>query len=226
MANDHRLPGQWEQFETGLFQNQWRDYDPALGRYLDPDPIGLNGGANIYAYAGGSPLMFIDPDGLHATIPDTGVARGTLIGPFNEPFVPPSDMDPSSQSILATRRVAIGANGGYYLTFEFDPTIFEFEVLVDRNHGPTRTFQGFLACPMGLFKPGMRPYNAARFSAPDLRDSSWNIKFYDSDGHPISPVTGRKLKTQFDPTGTKNAPHHRPIDRPDDLLNYFGISLD
>jgi RHS repeat-associated protein len=60
---DLRLPGQWEQFEAGLYQNWWRDYDPTTGRYLQPDRLGLGGGPNMYSYANQSPLTYIDPDG-------------------------------------------------------------------------------------------------------------------------------------------------------------------
>ncbi|CAN0385529.1 unnamed protein product, partial [Phaeothamnion confervicola] len=60
---DLRLPGQWEQFETDLYQNWWRDYDPSIGRFVQPDPIGLAGGSNIYGYGRQNPLGIVDPDG-------------------------------------------------------------------------------------------------------------------------------------------------------------------
>jgi RHS repeat-associated protein len=44
--------------------NYMRDYDPAVGRYVESDPIGLGGGSNTYAYAHASPSMNIDPHGL------------------------------------------------------------------------------------------------------------------------------------------------------------------
>ena len=50
--------------ETGLysFRNRW--YDPDLGRFLSEDPIGLEGGINLYAFAGNNPLNYTDPYGL------------------------------------------------------------------------------------------------------------------------------------------------------------------
>ncbi len=61
---DLRLPGQWEDEETGLYHNDQRYYDPQAGRYLSPDPLGLAGGLNAYAYADNNPLGFADPLGL------------------------------------------------------------------------------------------------------------------------------------------------------------------
>ena len=59
-----RFPGQIYDAITGHHYNYFRDYDPKLGRYMQADPIGLNGGLNRYGYVGQSPLMFIDPFGL------------------------------------------------------------------------------------------------------------------------------------------------------------------
>lgn len=50
--------------ETGKHYNYFRDYDPAIGRYLESDPIGMAAGANTYGYVGQSPLLFVDPLGL------------------------------------------------------------------------------------------------------------------------------------------------------------------
>jgi len=59
-----RLPGQYEDAETGLHYNHHRYYDPDLGRYLSPDPLGLAAGPNPYVYAGNDPVNHIDPTGL------------------------------------------------------------------------------------------------------------------------------------------------------------------
>ncbi len=48
----------------GLYYFRARAYSPRLGRFLQPDPIGYDGGLNLYAYVGNDPLNLIDPYGL------------------------------------------------------------------------------------------------------------------------------------------------------------------
>lgn len=59
-----RFPGQYFDQETGLHYNYFRDYDPSTGRYIESDPIGLDGGLNTYSYSELNPLRYIDPLGL------------------------------------------------------------------------------------------------------------------------------------------------------------------
>lgn len=51
---------------NGLLYMRARYYHPGLRRFVNPDPIGFEGGSNWYAYAGGNPLMANDPSGLAA----------------------------------------------------------------------------------------------------------------------------------------------------------------
>lgn len=63
-----RLPGQYEDAETGLHYNQQRYYNPERGQYLSPDPLasspGYPDGPNPYAYVRYNPLRYVDPQGL------------------------------------------------------------------------------------------------------------------------------------------------------------------
>jgi len=63
-----RFPGQYEDRETGLLDNNLRSYAPEFGRYLEGDPQGLSAGVNLYAYAFSNPLRFADPFGLDVNV--------------------------------------------------------------------------------------------------------------------------------------------------------------
>jgi RHS repeat-associated protein len=73
--------GQRVDVETGgFYYYRARHYSPAWGRFLQPDPIGYAGGANLYAYVSNDPLNLIDQLGLSADQPGYGqaFAQGTV----------------------------------------------------------------------------------------------------------------------------------------------------
>jgi RHS repeat-associated protein len=78
-----RFPGQYYQAETGTNYNYFRDYDPAVGRYIESDPIGLRAGANTYVYARGNAVLFRDPLGLDVTMTCRPLSPTTFLGPIS-----------------------------------------------------------------------------------------------------------------------------------------------
>jgi RHS repeat-associated protein len=77
-----RFPGQYADDETGLAYGRMRYYDPELGRFVSPDPISIEGGLNLWAYAR-NPIGWADPLGLedgwalHCRMQDAGIPRPT-----------------------------------------------------------------------------------------------------------------------------------------------------
>jgi RHS repeat-associated protein len=78
LENHLRFAGQYLDEETGLHYNWNRYYDPAIGRYLTTDPLGIQKEeVNLFLYVKANPIRNIDNTGLLTC----GSGR-------NEPFVP------------------------------------------------------------------------------------------------------------------------------------------
>ena len=93
-----RFAGQYFDQETNLHYNTFRDYDPATGRYVQADPIGLAGGSmSLYTYADNAPTMRTDPLGLQAIpMPPPPVPGFPLPGSRPKPNDPSNLLDPPS----------------------------------------------------------------------------------------------------------------------------------
>ncbi len=64
-----RFRGQYFDSETGFHYNFFRSYDPIQGNFISPDPLGIAGGSNFYAYPR-NPLSWDDPFGLSCGPPN------------------------------------------------------------------------------------------------------------------------------------------------------------
>src|SRR5436189_2634301 len=63
---DFNFTGFYRHAKSNLDLATYRAYDPELGRWLSRDPIGENGGLNLYKYGANSPIVHIDPSGEFA----------------------------------------------------------------------------------------------------------------------------------------------------------------
>lgn len=89
-----RFAGQYFDEETGTHYNYQRDYSPGVGRYLQTDPIGIDGGVNVFVYAEENPVKLNDPTGQQAVLPGPGGIPIPIPGPT--PGGPrPTPIDPT-----------------------------------------------------------------------------------------------------------------------------------
>jgi len=101
--NQPELPYEWfgsliteHADASGLLYRRNRYYDPATGRFTQPDPIGLAGGLNLYGFANGDPVNFSDPFGLCPERPwecpeiqEEGKRLAEIDKPLESPLVDP-----------------------------------------------------------------------------------------------------------------------------------------
>lgn len=77
-ANPYGFTGRRFEAETGLIYIRNRYYSPALGRFIQPDPLGYIDSPNLYQYAYNDPGSYLDPMGLSTSFHGKSVADRIL----------------------------------------------------------------------------------------------------------------------------------------------------
>jgi len=114
-AYNIRFAGQVFDGQAGLHYNGFRDYDPAIGRYPQGDPLGLGGGSiSPYLYAVVNPLSFADPWGLWASVSVSGNDVSITIPiTYSGPGADPGRIKDWNDAI---QRIWSGQFGKYHVT--------------------------------------------------------------------------------------------------------------
>ena len=64
LGNPYMFTARRWDYNANLYYYRFRDYQPDLGRFCQPDPIGYYGSMNLYQYCLNSPTNWFDPWGL------------------------------------------------------------------------------------------------------------------------------------------------------------------
>jgi RHS repeat-associated protein len=142
-----RFPGQYDDVEIGFYYNYFRLYDPLSGSYLQGDPIRLNGGINIYMYAGGAPINAYDPFGLRIThvSPELGDAFDVVkSSPAGRDLIDELERSPRKYRILATSKCDEGRAITLENTIYINPNM-DFKINVRNSKGRTTKVRASLA---------------------------------------------------------------------------------
>lgn len=84
--------GQYHDSESGLLYSRFRYLDPETQRFLSPDPSGIVGGLNLYAYCA-NPLQDVDPYGLDSRKLDQALGGKTGDGKQAHHVIPEAVMN-------------------------------------------------------------------------------------------------------------------------------------
>ncbi|HEY2059087.1 MAG TPA: RHS repeat-associated core domain-containing protein [Amycolatopsis sp.] len=192
-----RFPGQYLDAETGLHYNVYRYYDPATGRYVSQDPLGLTPAPNPVAYVD-NPLRVADPLGLAPTsCSEVDLGDGTRPGGSHDPAhvddtgstSNPSRHDPGSDSEDITDQAAPPpAHQPAQPDFSHNPP-----------HAPDYVYHGSGAPPEVVFNQGLTS-DAIRNNRPPIYDiDTHQHRSYGSGSGYVSTSGNYNTGVQFVP---------------------------
>jgi RHS repeat-associated protein len=114
----YRYTGMERDEESGFAYHSARYYAPWLARWISCDPIGLQAGMNLFAYANNSPLRFIDQTGMNPQLPD--IPKGGLEVKSIKEGLRVLDQLNTAQGDFSDTEFFLGGKGGKYRVFQLE----------------------------------------------------------------------------------------------------------
>jgi RHS repeat-associated protein len=153
--------------ETGLVLCGSRYYIPGVGRFLNQDPIGQQGGINLYEYCGDNPLNLVDPGG-HQGVDLNKVFEQELGTPDSWAAGAKKALQPMTDSYNSWWS---GLDVGFGFILGLGPTTNQygpdsFETMMVRQSAIGSTIDACLAAHSWLQVPGHRYRHAGIKSLP------------------------------------------------------------
>jgi RHS repeat-associated protein len=118
-----RYPGQYYDAESGTNYNVNRNFEPAVGRYQQSDPIGLDGGISTYAYVSSNPLSHRDPLGMDGLGDMQGAFCPGNLCTLPQDMIQNSWGAPNMAPVYIMDGAAIAASGGLALPLVSDAAL-------------------------------------------------------------------------------------------------------
>jgi RHS repeat-associated protein len=178
----HGYTGQRYDAETGLYYYKMRYYSPKIGRFLQPDPIGMAGGINLYCYVGNSPTTANDPLGL---VPVSALGMTEIY---------PNQRDPVSSAILALALSIIGT-GAFNLWLKdqsidvpMDDSVASNNIRGAEGERLTRAFLAYVGAK--ILTPGPRKVEAEVFTIPTPQNPFPNVETFNSIADVVINIAG------------------------------------
>jgi uncharacterized protein RhaS with RHS repeats len=179
-----------------LHYNTFRFYDPDIGRFISPDPIGLNGGLNLQTYAP-NPARWIDPWGccakgaasksdkiargpngeilsVEGTIKPTDIGQGTNTNKSSRTAA--RDMGVGTDDAGHTRGSNLGGSGGKDYVRPQDPHV---------NRGQFRDFEGTVADHVSTTGENATFKQTYEYANGGTRPTRVNYEVFDAAGNPL-----------------------------------------
>jgi RHS repeat-associated protein len=219
-AGRFQYTGQIWLSELGLYHYKARLYSPTLGRFLQTDPVGYQGGINLYAYVVNDPISAGDPSGhgmwVKDDLPEIEGSPQSLESSSRLPRSSPSQQTRSEGQAPTTNIAWSGQRGGPRGGVFTPPTNEPAEPPIAGPAKPAPRGGGYIGAGEGNSTIRVQPRSSAT-SSRGYPDGYW---VQTKNNQEVDPSTGKPPSGDLTPSERaarthnplpKNSPWNEPV---------------